>query len=465
MENSCRWTRLRGARSPPGCRIASVPWPATLPISSPWRASPAARRRGGRDHGPAPVLGRRVPRDLGLDAVGPGGDVHPLVLRRDPGGPRDGRRAGRPSSRSSRRRAAAGVPAPGALALLEPDDELGAGFLMHRDRRRDDPPPHPARRRVRRGPPAPRRAVRHDRRKDPRGRSRGAPALPVMARARADRPATHAISTPSASRTRHSSSGCAGSESARRRHGAGARARRLPQRQLRHRRRRRPRRARLGARAPRRSGRGSRLALREVVALRQRRPDRRRLRLRSTDLLDAYARRGATRSTRTRSGSGSCSARVKWGVICIGQASRTSAARCARSSWPRSAAAWPRWNGTCSISSTEAGDDTGPTHRERARRRRTRVPRTRRDAGDRRPRAVPHPCRRERARHRRAGADARPGARRGANGHGAAALLGHDGDTGTLERELAGRDPRRRARRPARRRARARPRRPSARSS
>ena len=47
---------------------------------------------------------------------------------------------------------AAGVPVPRSVALLGADDGLGAGFLMDRVDGRDDPPPHPPRRRVRGAP-------------------------------------------------------------------------------------------------------------------------------------------------------------------------------------------------------------------------------------------------------------------------------------------------------------------------
>ena len=140
---------------------------------------------------------------------------------------------------------------------------------------------------------------------------------------------------------------------------ARARARRLPQRQLHRRTRRHPRGARLGARAPRRPGRGPRLAVREVVAVRRRRPARRRVRRRSPTCSPRTDARAARRSTRTTLRFWVVLGTLKWGVICVGQAfTHRRTASCARSSSPRSAAASPRWSGTCSTCSTEVGDVT-----------------------------------------------------------------------------------------------------------
>ena len=241
---------------------------------------------------------------------------------------------------------------------------------------------------------APRRAGGDDRGAHPRGRHRRrCPTLPAHGRARADRPAARATSTRSASRIPRSSSGCAGSTSDAPptpappalvhgdfRNGNfivgpdGIRA--VLDWELAH----------LGD-----PDRGPRLAVREVVALRQRRPivggfgalD---------ELLDGVRRRGRRRrSTKTRCASGSCSARVKWGVICVGQAlthlnGLRALGRARRARPPR------------------RRDGVGPARPARRRLvmtqdrptaaelvdRRARVPRTRRDGGDRRPRAVPH---------------------------------------------------------------------------
>ncbi|HEX5097273.1 MAG TPA: phosphotransferase family protein [Acidimicrobiia bacterium] len=66
-----------------------------------------------------------------FDAVGPGGELQPLVLRRDPGA-----HSGQ-SDRSTeytllRAAAAAGVPVPGVRYLLTDADGLGHGFVMDR---------------------------------------------------------------------------------------------------------------------------------------------------------------------------------------------------------------------------------------------------------------------------------------------------------------------------------------------
>ena len=66
-----------------------------------------------------------------LDATDADGRVHPLILRRDPAG-----QAGAASRATEYAVIAAagqgGVPVPAVRALLEPDDDLGAGFLMDR---------------------------------------------------------------------------------------------------------------------------------------------------------------------------------------------------------------------------------------------------------------------------------------------------------------------------------------------
>ena len=186
-----------------------------------------------------------------------------------------------------------------------------------------------------------------------------------------------------------------------------ARARRLPQRQLHRRRRRHPRRARLGARPPRRPARGPRLAVREVVALRQRRPARRRVRRRSTSCSPRTQPRADARVDRRHRAVLGRARHVEVGRDLHRPGVHAPERRsCARSSSPRSVAASPRWSGTCSTSSTEVGDDPGPADRGRARHRRARVPRARRHGRDRRPRAVPHAGRGQRARHRRARARA-----------------------------------------------------------
>ena len=83
-----------------------------------------------------------------------------------------------------------------------------------------------------------------------------------------------------------------------------ARSRRLPQRQPRRRSGRHPSRARLGARAPRRPGRGPRVAVREVVALRRDVDQRVGGFGTVDDLLAAYRAAGGGTSTRRRSSTG-----------------------------------------------------------------------------------------------------------------------------------------------------------------
>jgi aminoglycoside phosphotransferase (APT) family kinase protein len=66
-----------------------------------------------------------------LDAVDNDQLLHPLVLRRDPSGQQGA--TGRGTEYAVLTAAErAGVPAPPVRALLQPDDELGAGFLMDR---------------------------------------------------------------------------------------------------------------------------------------------------------------------------------------------------------------------------------------------------------------------------------------------------------------------------------------------
>ena len=124
----------------------------------------------------------------------------------------------------------------------------------------------------------------------------------------------------SASRTRRSSSGCAGSRPTGLRIGRpDGGARRLPHRQPHGRPGRAAGGARLGARPPRRPDGGPRLVLRAGVALRLRAARRRRSD--REELVDAYeAAGGARRSTPTRCAGGRCWARSRWGVICIMQA-------------------------------------------------------------------------------------------------------------------------------------------------
>jgi len=66
-----------------------------------------------------------------LDALDGGQHVHPLVLRRDPSGQPGATGRGIESAVLAAAERA-GVPAPSVRALLDPDDGLGAGFLMDR---------------------------------------------------------------------------------------------------------------------------------------------------------------------------------------------------------------------------------------------------------------------------------------------------------------------------------------------
>jgi aminoglycoside phosphotransferase (APT) family kinase protein len=66
-----------------------------------------------------------------LDATGTSGHVYPLILRRDPSGQANtDNRATEYAVLGAAEQA--GVPVPRVLALLRPDDALGAGFLMDR---------------------------------------------------------------------------------------------------------------------------------------------------------------------------------------------------------------------------------------------------------------------------------------------------------------------------------------------
>jgi aminoglycoside phosphotransferase (APT) family kinase protein len=67
----------------------------------------------------------------GLDAIGGSGDVHPLVLRRDPSSQKSATGNGIESAVLAAAERA-GVPAPKVRAFLSDDDGLGAGFLMDR---------------------------------------------------------------------------------------------------------------------------------------------------------------------------------------------------------------------------------------------------------------------------------------------------------------------------------------------
>ena len=239
--------------------LASVPgsWPdLPIPEATRARADRAAVRASGSVVEAAPAVRRRVARDL---VVRPrrrrAATAHGLVLRRDPGRVRRRVRPVDRVPRCSRRPRPPASPVPRVRVLLEPDDDLGRG-LRHGPRRgRDHPPPDPPRRRVRAAPDlaSPRSAAR-SRRASTRSTPRRCRALPVHGRRRADRPVPRAARhlRRAAPRVRARAALARRARAAARRP-ARARARRLPQRQLHRRPRRHPRRARLGARAPRRS--------------------------------------------------------------------------------------------------------------------------------------------------------------------------------------------------------------------
>ena len=244
-----------------------------------------------------------------FDLVDPRGRRTGLVLRRDPG-----EHVGQ-SERSTEYllcegAAAAGVAVPRVRTLLVPDDNLGRGFVMDRVD----------------GETIPRKILRDDAYADARPLLAAQcgeiaarihsidpdelPQLPVLgaaAQLEQYRALLDGFGEPhpafelglkwlDGTRTRSA-------------HEPRARARRLPQRQLHRRAGGDPRRPRLGARASRRSDRGSRVALREVVAVRRADEARRRIRRRPRSARRVRTRRRRRGSTRRRCASGSGSAR------------------------------------------------------------------------------------------------------------------------------------------------------------
>ena len=193
-----------------------------------------------------------------------------------------------------RRRPRPRVPVPIVRFMLDDADDLGDGFVMDRIDGETIPRQHPPRRAVRAArPPVWRRSAARSRRRSTRStprrfRSSRCRVPPSQIEQYRDDP-RHARGAASRVRARPALARTHAPPPARRPH---AGARRLPQRQLHRRSRGPPGRARLGARASRRPGRGPRLAVREVVALRQRRSGSSGASARTDELLAAYVAAG-----------------------------------------------------------------------------------------------------------------------------------------------------------------------------